>query len=833
MLAAERDGGLRSDLPIEVLKIGLVAAAYYVAARLGLRFALIERNVTPLWPPTGIALVAFLLMGRRIWPGIALAAFLVNAPISTSVLPPADTAAGNTLAPFVAAELLRWVRFRTQIDRLRDAIAIVLAALLGMIISASIGAGTLVLSGALGARSLLAAWAVWWTGDAMGVLVVAPFLLSLRHLREHRRLTAAERVEAGVLFVLLTALSLVVMHSRLQVMFLVLPLLGWAAWRFQQRGAAPAALLVAGVATWAADHGLGPFSRGGLFGRMLTLQAFNATAAFGSFVLAAVVTERMRAKEALERAAMELEERVRDRTSELSASNEHLTREIGERKHAERRLRQRERQLAEAQQVARIGSWEWVIPEDRVEWSDEMYRIYGHPPGAFDVNFEKAIAPVVPEDLVRIQQNLARAMGRRRSHDLPPSEYRIRRPDGSERVLVGNSKLTVSPDGEPLRLVGTVRDITEEKEAEREHRIAETLQRSLLPEHLPEIPGFELASRYVAATAETKVGGDWYDVVSLPNGNLGVAIGDVAGHGLRAASTMGQLRMALRAYALEGHSPAELLGRLHLVVQKLLSTELATLVYAVLDAESDTVTFANAGHPPPLEITDDGLASYHEEALGLPLGAAPYADSYVEATFPLVGGSTLLLFTDGLVERRGVSLDHGLERLKHEASGSGSNVDTLCDRILKAFQGTEFADDVALLAIRPVVFVGQPLHVRVPAEPFVLAPIRQALRRWLRAADASSQDSYDVTVACGEACANAIQHAYGSKDGTVEVELSLADGQVEVSVRDSGTWRPPSSGEGGRGIALMQALMDSVDVERGPDGTRVRMRRRLRAGADR
>ena len=158
----------------------LVAVAYYTAAKLGLRLALVGRNITPFWPPTGIAVVAFLLLGRSVWPGVALAALVVNLPITTGVLPAAATAAGNTLAPLVAATLLAKVGFRPQIDRLRDATAIVfVGALLSMSISASVGTGVLVASGALPADELPGSWAVWWAGDAMGVLVVTPFVLSL------------------------------------------------------------------------------------------------------------------------------------------------------------------------------------------------------------------------------------------------------------------------------------------------------------------------------------------------------------------------------------------------------------------------------------------------------------------------------------------------------------------------------------------------------------------------------------------------------------------------------------------------------------------------------
>jgi integral membrane sensor domain MASE1/anti-sigma regulatory factor (Ser/Thr protein kinase) len=808
----------------------LVAVAYYAAAKLGLRLALVGRNITPFWPPTGIAVVAFILLGRSVWPGVALAAFAVNLPISANGLAAAATAAGNTLAPLVAATLLSRIGFRRQIDRLRDATAIVfVGALLSMSISASVGTGILLASGALPVPELPGSWAVWWAGDAMGVLVVTPFVLSLV-LPWHRPGRAGWRyVEAAVLFALIALVSLAAIGTDRQFMFLVIPLLGWAAWRFQQRGAAPAALLVVIIASWAAAKGVGPFRAGTLLERMLMLQAFNATVAFCSFFFAALVTERMGTHQALERAAVELDARVRQQTSQLHATNVYLRNEVAEREESERKLRQQEGQLAEAQQVAHIGSWEWVIPQNRVSWSDEMYRIHGHVPRAFPATFEMAVAQVNAEDATRIRSNVEDALRRADDHDLPSVEYRITRDDGAERVLLGKAKLCVGPNGQPQRMFGTVQDVTEGRKAEREHRIAETLQRSLLPDRLPEIPGVLLAARYVPASADMEVGGDWYDVVQLPSGQVGLAIGDVAGHGLRAASTMGQLRMGLRAYALEEPSPAKLVSRLDRLVSQLLVSEIVTLVYLVLDLDSGMVRLANAGHPPPLVVGGEGKTSYLEEGLGSPLGCD--ADPHVETSFRLVPGSTLLLFTDGLVEKRGVSIQEGLERLESLAADCEQPVETFCERLLGSMVKSVISDDVALLAIRPVPLAGGSL-LQVPAEPRMLAPLRQTLRRWLREIDAAPPVANDILIACGEVCANVIQHAYGAKEGLLEIGLDLSDGTAEVTVRDKGCWRPSSGIHGGHGLPLIWELMESVEVRSGPAGTVVRMRRRISNGSD-
>jgi PAS domain S-box-containing protein len=822
---------IKSDPLNYVAKTLIVAVAYYVAARLGLRVALIERNVTPLWPPTGIALVAFLVFGRALWPGVALAAFAVNLPINTNVLAAAATAAGNTLAPLVAASLLLRVGFRREIDRLWDAVHIVfLGALLSTLISASVGAGTLVISGALPAQEFPAAWAVWWTGDAMGVLVVAPFLLSL--FQRPWIGSLRERTEGAALLLLVAFVTILVMNSDLGLMFLVIPFLGWTAWRFQQRGAALAALIAVAIASWAAAHGLGPFRQGTLLERMITLQSFDATVAFSSLFLAALVTERMRDREALERAADELEMRVTRRTAELSAANELLKREIVERHETDRRLRQREGQLAEAQQAARVGSWEWLIPEDRVSWSDEMFRIHGFLPQAFPLTFEKALEQVVEDDVALIQTNVKAALERGRSQHLPDIEYRIVRPDGLERVLRGKAELSVGPNGEPLRMIGTVQDVTERKTAEREHRIAETLQRSLLPDRLPEIPGVLLTARYLPATSDMEIGGDWYDVVQLPDGRVGLAIGDVAGHGLRAASTMGQMRMALRVCALEERSPNRVVTRLRHLVRGQLGAEFATLVYLVFDPDSGTVRFANAGHPPPLVVGVTQSATYLEGGLGPPLGAVGFPDHHLDVTYPLAVGSTLFLFTDGLVERRGATIRDGLERLKTLVADSGDDLEAMCDHLLLEMVGSDVSDDVALLALRPVRLASEPLFLRLPAEPYVLAPFRWTLRRWLREIGASPQIANDILIACGEACANVIQHAYGAKEGLLEVDLVVLDGTIEVTVRDRGIWRPSGGGRGsGYGERLIRGLMDSVDVTSGSGGTVVRMRRRLQAGS--
>ena len=363
---------------------------------------------------------------------------------------------------------------------------------------------------------------------------------------------------------------------------------------------------------------------------------------------------------------------------------------------------------------------------------------------------------------------------------------------------------------------------------EREHFVAETLQRSLLPERLPEVPGALVASRYLPGEGEA-VGGDWYDVIGLRDGRFVLAMGDVVSRGVRAASVMGQLRNALRAYALDGHPPASVLGRLHAITRTMEGRELATLVYVVFEASTGAVTYGGAGHPPPVVIRADGDVVLLEEGRGPPLGAV--ADPlYAEATTQLGPGDTLLLYTDGIVERRDMWIDEGLELLQAEArTAAGWEPDRVLDRLTSALlAGGTAHDDVALLALRTEPEPGGLLRLTFDADPAVLAGMRQSLRDWLAAVGATEDDTYDVLVAATEAAANAVEHAYGPIDATFELEArALPGGEIAVVVRDSGSWRPPRGHNRGRGTLLMQQLMDDFEVTTGEAGTEVRMSKRV------
>jgi serine phosphatase RsbU (regulator of sigma subunit)/anti-sigma regulatory factor (Ser/Thr protein kinase) len=362
---------------------------------------------------------------------------------------------------------------------------------------------------------------------------------------------------------------------------------------------------------------------------------------------------------------------------------------------------------------------------------------------------------------------------------------------------------------------------------EREHGIVETLQRALLPARLPQLPGVQVAARYLPGGIGADVGGDWYDVFPLENGRIGIAIGDVAGHGLRAAALMGQLRNSLRAYAIEGHSPAAVVDRLNRLVRDLEQGWMATLLYMVLSPDDSEIRFANAGHMPALAL-EMGDARFIDFQRGPPLGVGA-DEEYLEVTEALQPGSTLVIFTDGLVEEPGVGPDVALAQLaKNALNGRIDDPDGLCDHLVR----TQLAegqprDDVAFVVIHTVPLSGQKLALRLPAEPKALSSVRRALVRWLEHAGASSDEAQAIQLACHEACTNAIEHGYRFGEATFEVVGELRDGELTLSVVDSGGWRGAGDVDRGRGFALMEGLMDGVDVTPGRDGTTVVMTRRL------
>ncbi|MFB6441726.1 MASE1 domain-containing protein [Streptomyces sp. NPDC056411] len=303
---------LRRPAPA-ALTILLLAGVYYASARIGLleQVVIAGAVVSPLWPPTGIALSCLLLLGLWTWPGIALGTVLVIATLTRPDLAGIGVVAGNTLAPVCACLMLRRAGFRVELDRLRDGVALVaLGAFAGMLISATLGSGTQVLSGQLPPGDFWPTWAAWWAGDAMGILVVTPLVLALRTVRWPPGVPGVRWAEAAVLAAASALVSLIAVRSELSLLFLVFPLIVWAALRFQLVGAAPCVLIVSVLAISSAIHRAGPFTGQSLLEAMVNLQALNASAALTALLLSAIVTEQNAVRRKIEQACRELAEVV-------------------------------------------------------------------------------------------------------------------------------------------------------------------------------------------------------------------------------------------------------------------------------------------------------------------------------------------------------------------------------------------------------------------------------------------------------------------------------------------------------------------------------------------
>jgi anti-anti-sigma factor len=455
-----------------------------------------------------------------------------------------------------------------------------------------------------------------------------------------------------------------------------------------------------------------------------------------------------------------------------------------------------------------------------------------------------------------------RWMQRVMAADTEPFEWAVHRPAGGE-VLCEVRLLALPGSGRKLAR-GSLIDITERRRAEeaqaeaaereralrQSQEIAQALQRSLLPEELPEVPGLGLAARYLPGSSGLDVGGDWYDVIPTSSGAVALVIGDVVGRGLGAAATMGQLRTALRAYALEEQSPGRVIERLDGLAKWLPAAAMTTLVYAVYEPESGVLTYACAGHPPPLVVIPaspgdpDRQAYFLEEGRGAPLGV--HGAGISEGAAVLEPESVLVLYTDGLIERPGMSIDEGMDQLAEVARGAaGGGPEAVCQALVG---GAASSDDVAVLVVSLASVSSGRFHLRLAAEPERLATLRRSLTRWLTQAGATAEECHGLVLASSEAVTNAVIHAYGTGDGVVEVEATLqpagslsepeslgawVDGDgvagpvVTVTVRDAGRWRLLDTPGGGRGFLLMQSLVHECQVKAGLAGTAVVLRRQL------
>ncbi|WP_310740214.1 SpoIIE family protein phosphatase [Microbispora sp. H10885] len=360
---------------------------------------------------------------------------------------------------------------------------------------------------------------------------------------------------------------------------------------------------------------------------------------------------------------------------------------------------------------------------------------------------------------------------------------------------------------------------------DQQREAAVALQRAILgPSHLP--AGF--AVRYEPATRPLEVGGDWYDIVPLPDERIGIVVGDCVGRGLEAAAVMGQLRSACRALLLQEAGPAQVLTALDKFAALVPGARCTTVFCGVLETTTGRLVYSSAGHLPGILAHPDGGTELLEGGRSTPLAVRP-GHPRPEDVRTMPARSTLLLYTDGLVERRRSPLTRGIDQASAAVQdGRSAPIEDLATQVMRRMApDTGYSDDVALLLYRQPA----PFEVAFPAESSQLAPVRTALRNWLNRCELNPTMIQNILVAAGEACANAIEHGHRDAPGrTVRLRAVATAGDLYLTVADSGNWKPPrpeANTHRGRGVALMRALMQRVTIRPGAAGTTVDMHTRI------
>ena len=358
-----------------------------------------------------------------------------------------------------------------------------------------------------------------------------------------------------------------------------------------------------------------------------------------------------------------------------------------------------------------------------------------------------------------------------------------------------------------------------------------TLQRAMLPLVEPP-PGFVV--RYEPAVPPLEIGGDWYDVLPIGENRIGIVVGDCVGRGLPAAAVMGQLRSSARALLINGAQPARLLEQLDSAASLIANAYCTTVFLAILDTESGVLRYSNAGHMPPV-LVGAGAGSgstVFTDARSVPL-AVCRDERRPQASQVLPPGSTLMVYTDGLVERKHEPIDDGITRAADVlVQTMNLPLDAVADTMLRDLApAAGYDDDVAMVIYRHQL---APLRIESAATADQLAEVRRRLAAWLQAAGVEAEQAGDIVLVVSEACTNCVEHAYrGHSVGSMLTEVTAVGDEVRAQITDSGSWKPPAANPGyrGRGLVLMRAISDSMEMDTTSTGTTVDITFRLPARA--
>jgi PAS domain S-box-containing protein len=357
-----------------------------------------------------------------------------------------------------------------------------------------------------------------------------------------------------------------------------------------------------------------------------------------------------------------------------------------------------------------------------------------------------------------------------------------------------------------------------------------TLQRAMLPTVQPP-PGFAVC--YEPAVPPLEIGGDWYDVLPIGDNRIGIVVGDCVGRGLPAAAIMGQLRSSARALLINGARPALLLEQLDLAASLIPNAYCTTVFLAILDIDSGVLEYSNAGHMPAMIAgPSPANTTILTDATSVPLAVRRH-EPRPQAARVLPPGSTLMLYTDGLVERKYESIDIGIARAADVLlEATKLSLDAIPETVVRTLAPSAgYDDDVAMVIYRHL-----PTQLRIESDAVAeqLVNVRHRLAAWLRTAEVPDGLAADIVLVVNEACTNCVEHAYRGRDvGLMLLEAEVVDGQVQTRITDTGSWKTPASepGNGGRGLVLMRTLSDAMELHSTATGTTVGVTFRLPAQA--
>lgn len=765
-----------------------IAIAYVLTAKLGFSLAFTVHQVSAVWPPTGIAVAAFVLGGSRVWPGIFIGAFIANLIAPGEPHEPIYTAGaiavGNTIGPLVSALLLQALRFDSAFSRVSDVLVFVFfGSFAAMTITATNGVLQLILAHITTWATFGNTWALWWTGDAMGVLLIAPFILTWSKPMNVRSMRG-EASTFEILALLLSSLGSTALEFFAKLpAFPLYPFVVWSAIRMSARVTTTAIVLVSILAVYGTVHDTGPFRTGSLDVRLMELVTFTAVLSIVGLVLSAMTAQRRLA------------------LTQVSV--------------AERRFHV----LAET-----VPQIVWTAnARGDIDWVNKRWFAFT------GLALEEATpnawhAMVHPDDAGATIGEWTRCVDTGQPMEL---ETRLRRADGVYRWFLVRGEAMRDERGKIIRWYGTTTDIDEQHRAlDRSARIAKTLQSAFLPESLPTHPQLEFDALYLTAGHEALIGGDWYDAFTLPDGRIIVSIGDVMGHGLSAAVSAGRIRQTILAMAVDIPEPEVILTRANRLMQ-LVDATVATAFVALVDPAAMTMRYASAGHPPPV------VAAPNTPARALHYGSIPLGvdakSEYAAHTETLERDACVLFYTDGVTE-----LERDIDRSERalldamNALVARGPVAHAADVIRSAVLGEETpSDDAVIMVMRmsPSVRADGDLSPRDRRKSWSFhsshaysahSARREVMQFIERFADAQA-GLFDAELILGEILANTVEHA----PGLVNMEIDWSQLAPVLTVIDAGpglerftaTLPDDALTEDGRGLFLVKALASDVLVE--------------------